>query len=45
MRSVSVERAEINFVKDDISLVPFTLRALVDTAETAGEQIGTVTDT
>jgi hypothetical protein len=44
-KAISIDRAELSFVKDDITLVPVTLRALVDTSKSAGEQIGTLVDT
>jgi len=44
LKSISIERAEFSFVKDDITLVPITFRAIVDTTKAVGYKIGTVTD-
>jgi hypothetical protein len=45
LKAVSIDRAELSFVKDDITLVPITLRALVDATASVGEKIGTLIDT
>jgi hypothetical protein len=43
-KAISIDRAELSFVKDDITLVPITLRAIVDTSKAVGAKIGTVVD-
>jgi hypothetical protein len=44
-KAISIDRAEMSFIKDDITLVPITLRAVVDTSKDAGEKVGTLIDT
>ena len=44
-KAISIDRAELSFVKDDVTLVPITLRAIVDTTKAAGATIGTLVDT
>ena len=43
-KAISIDRAELSFVKDDITLVPITLRAILDTAKDPGEKVGTLVD-
>ena len=43
-KAISIDRAELSFVKDDVTLVPITLRAIVDTTKDAGEKVGTMVD-
>lgn len=43
-KAISIDRAELSFIKDDVTLVPITLRAIIDTAKDAGEKVGTLVD-